>query len=217
MMSGAPLETCWAFKKLCNNKFYYKAASCWLFLQIHCWRICGLLWEPDALRWSSWFEQAEFLTCTGRYSDDQKWHIKWAIYVVRVWDNRTAYSVLVGKRIGKGQLGRSRSKREDNIKLDLKEIGRVAYTGFIWIKIRESGELLWMRSWTLGLHKMTGIFGRLIQLVDSSWNVMAHGEAREGKWSRNWRMEWVASTLHTTSEHGKSSITTNNKNIRQAA
>jgi hypothetical protein len=37
---------------------------------------------------------------------------------------------------------------------------------------------------------------------------MAHGDAREGKWRGNWRMEWVASTLHTTSEHGVSSITT---------
>ena len=37
---------------------------------------------------------------------------------------------------------------------------------------------------------------------------MAHGDAREGKWKGNWRMEWVASTLHTTSEHGASSITT---------
>ena len=44
--------------------------------------------------------------------------------------------------------------------------------------------------------------------VDSSWNVMAHGDAREGKWMGNWRMEWVASTLHTTTEHGVSSITT---------
>jgi len=44
--------------------------------------------------------------------------------------------------------------------------------------------------------------------VDSSWNVMAHGDALEGKWRGNWRMEWVASTLHTTSEHGVSSITT---------
>ena len=34
MMSGVPLETCWAFSKLWNNKFYYKAASCWLFLLI---------------------------------------------------------------------------------------------------------------------------------------------------------------------------------------
>jgi len=37
---------------------------------------------------------------------------------------------------------------------------------------------------------------------------MAHGDAREGKWRGNWRMEWVASTLHTTSEHDVSSITT---------
>ena len=37
---------------------------------------------------------------------------------------------------------------------------------------------------------------------------MAHGDAREGKWRGNWRMEWVASTLHTTSEHAVSSITT---------
>jgi len=44
--------------------------------------------------------------------------------------------------------------------------------------------------------------------VDSSWNVMAHVDAREGKWRGNWRMQWVASTLHTTSELGVSSITT---------
>ena len=38
---------------------------------------------------------------------------------------------------------------------------------------------------------------------------MAHGDARVGgEWRGNWRMEWVASTLHTTSEHGVSSITT---------
>jgi len=45
-------------------------------------------------------------------------------------------------------------------------------------------------------------------VVDSSWNVMAHSDPREGKWRGNWRMEWVASTLHTTSERGISSITT---------
>jgi len=44
--------------------------------------------------------------------------------------------------------------------------------------------------------------------VGSSWNVMAHGDAREGKWRGNLRMQWVASTLYTTSEHGVSSITT---------
>ena len=37
---------------------------------------------------------------------------------------------------------------------------------------------------------------------------MADGDAREGKWRGNWRKEWVASTLRTTSEQGVSSITT---------
>jgi hypothetical protein len=35
MMSGVPLETCSAFNKRWNNKFYYKVASCWLFIPPH--------------------------------------------------------------------------------------------------------------------------------------------------------------------------------------
>jgi len=35
MMSGMPVETCWAFNERWNNKFYYKFASCRLFLLIH--------------------------------------------------------------------------------------------------------------------------------------------------------------------------------------
>jgi len=38
--------------------------------------------------------------------------------------------------------------------------------------------------------------------------VMAHGDVREGNWRGKWWMEWVASTPHTTAEHGVSSITT---------
>jgi len=30
---------------------------------------------------------------------------------------------------------------------------------------------------------------------------MAHGDARERKWRGNWRLEWVASTLHTASHY----------------
>ena len=53
--------------------------------------------------------------------------------------------------------------------------------------------------------------------VESSWNVMAHGDALEGKWRGKWRMEWVASNLHTTSEHGVSSITTADAHISAAS
>jgi hypothetical protein len=49
---------------------------------------------------------------------------------------------------------------------------------------------------------------RTFRYVESSWNVMAHGDAREGKWRGNWRVQLVASTLHTTSELGVCSLTT---------
>ena len=62
-------------------------------------------------------------------------------------------------------------------------------------------------NFTFGLiHSRDGNY--VVYKVESSWNVTAHGDAREGKWRRNWRMEWAASTLHTTSEHGVSSINT---------
>jgi len=48
--------------------------------------------------------------------------------------------------------------------------------------------------------------GLIRRVVEASWNVMAHGDAQEGKCGENRRMERVASTLHTTSEHGVSSI-----------
>ena len=35
MMSGVPLETCWAFNERWNNKFCYNVTSCWLFLLNH--------------------------------------------------------------------------------------------------------------------------------------------------------------------------------------
>jgi len=46
---------------------------------------------------------------------------------------------------------------------------------------------------------------------------MAHGDIREGKWRGNWRMEWVASTLHTTSERGVASITTTDAHTSAAS
>jgi len=67
----------------------------------------------------------------------------------------------------------------------------------------------WCCSLTLSWKWPTGSHVVLLNAVlESSWNVMAHGDAWDGKWMGNWRMEWVASSLHTTSEHGVSSITT---------
>ena len=69
----------------------------------------------------------------------------------------------------------------------------------------------------LTVYTTTSLLYLIIFLVEASWNMMAHGDAREGKWRGNWRMEWVASTLHTTSEHGVSSITTTDAHTSAAS
>ena len=49
--------------------------------------------------------------------------IRWAGHVVRMWERRVVYRVLVGKPEGKRPLGRLRRRWEDNIQMDLQELG----------------------------------------------------------------------------------------------
>jgi hypothetical protein len=49
--------------------------------------------------------------------------IRWAGNVARVGDRRCAYRVFVGRREGKRPLGRPRCRWENNIKMDLQEVG----------------------------------------------------------------------------------------------
>jgi hypothetical protein len=49
--------------------------------------------------------------------------IRRALHVVRMGEKRGVYRVLVGKPEGKRPLGRLRRRWEDNIKMDLQEVG----------------------------------------------------------------------------------------------
>jgi len=51
--------------------------------------------------------------------------MRWVGHVAGIGDSRRVYEyrVLVGKPEGKRQLGRSRRRWEDNIKMDLQEVG----------------------------------------------------------------------------------------------
>jgi hypothetical protein len=48
----------------------------------------------------------------------------------------------VGKPEGKRPLGRPRHRWEYNIRMDIREIGWVVWTGLIWLRIGTSGGLL---------------------------------------------------------------------------
>ena len=54
-------------------------------------------------------------------------------------EGRGVHRVLVGKPEGKRPLGRPRRRWEDNIKMDLQEVGGSLGTGWSWLKIGTGG------------------------------------------------------------------------------
>jgi hypothetical protein len=66
----------------------------------------------------------------------------WAGHVERMGEVRGAYRVLMGRPEGSRPLGRPRRRWEDNIKMDLQEVGWGAWAGLIWLRIGTVGGLL---------------------------------------------------------------------------
>ncbi|KAJ4429592.1 hypothetical protein ANN_21777 [Periplaneta americana] len=61
--------------------------------------------------------------------------LRWAEHVARMGESRSAYRVLVGRPEGKRPLGRPRRRWEDNIKMDLREVG---YDDRDWINLAQN-------------------------------------------------------------------------------
>ena len=59
--------------------------------------------------------------------------------MARMGEGRGVHRVLVGKPEGKRPLGRPRRRWEDNIKMDLQEMGGVMETGWSWLRIGTGG------------------------------------------------------------------------------
>ncbi|KAJ4439013.1 hypothetical protein ANN_14969 [Periplaneta americana] len=66
--------------------------------------------------------------------------LRWAGHVARMGESRNAYSVLVGRPEGKRPLGRQRRRWEDNIKMDLRELG---YDDRDWINLAQNRDQWW--------------------------------------------------------------------------
>ena len=60
--------------------------------------------------------------------------VRWAGHVARMGERRGMYRILVGKPEGKSPRGRPRHRWEDNIKMDLQEVG---CGGIDWIELAQ--------------------------------------------------------------------------------
>jgi hypothetical protein len=65
--------------------------------------------------------------------------MRWAGHVARIGEWRGVYRVLVGKPEGKIPLGRPRRRWEDNIKMDLQEVGCRVWSGLGWLRRETDG------------------------------------------------------------------------------
>jgi hypothetical protein len=59
--------------------------------------------------------------------------MRWAGHVARMGEKRDAYMILVGRREGRRALGRPRHTWEDNIKMDLQDVG----WGMDWLELAQ--------------------------------------------------------------------------------
>jgi hypothetical protein len=65
--------------------------------------------------------------------------MRWVEHVVRIEEERGIHRVLVGKHEGKRPLGRPRHKWEDNIRMDLHEVGCRVWAALGWLRIQTVG------------------------------------------------------------------------------
>jgi hypothetical protein len=62
--------------------------------------------------------------------------MRWAVHVARMGEERGVHRLLVGKPEGKR---RPRRRWEDNIKMEVQEVGGVVGTGWSWLRIGTGG------------------------------------------------------------------------------
>jgi hypothetical protein len=82
------------------------------------------------LRWDKWgtIRAGDYIFSGG-----------WMGHVACMGERKCVYRVVVGKPEGKRPLGRPRHRWEDNIKIDLQEVGCGAWIGLIWLRIGTGG------------------------------------------------------------------------------
>ena len=83
--------------------------------------------------------------------------MRWAGHVARMGERRGVYRALVGKPEGKRPLRRPKCRCEDNIKMDLQDVG---CGGVDWIELAQDTDRWWALAnavMNFGFHKMWGI------------------------------------------------------------
>ena len=101
--------------------------------------------------------------------------MRWAGHVARMGEGRGVHRVLMRKPDGKRPLGRPRRRWEDNIKMDLQEMGRGCGD---WMELAQDRDRWWAlvsKVTNLWVPKMRGISWLAAEPVSFSRKTLLHG------------------------------------------
>jgi hypothetical protein len=86
-------------------------------------RVLRRIFGPKRERDGSWRKLHDLYSSQNFVRVIKSRMMRWAGHVTRMGEGRSVYRVLVGRSEGKRPLGRPRRRWEDNIKMDLRELG----------------------------------------------------------------------------------------------
>jgi hypothetical protein len=108
--------------------------------------------------------------------------MRWAVHVARMGEGRGVYRVLVGKPEGRRPLGRPRRRWEDNIRMDLREVGCGCMD---WMELAQDRER-WRASvsavMNLRVPQNAGNFLTSCRPVSFSRRTLLHGVSKQVDW-----------------------------------
>ena len=104
-----------------------------------------------------------------------KSRMRWAGHVARMGEGRGVHRILVGKPEGKRPLGRPRRRWEDNIKMDLQEVGGGCEDWMELAQDRDRWQALVGTVMNLQVPKMRGISCLTAEPVSFSRRTHLHG------------------------------------------
>ena len=98
--------------------------------------------------------------------------------MARMGEGRGVHRVLVGKPEGKRALGRPRRRWEDNIKMDLQEVGGDCGDWMELAQVRDRWSALVSTVMNIRVPKMRGIFCLVAEPVSFSRRTLLHGVSK---------------------------------------
>ena len=105
-------------------------------------RIFGPKWDEVAGEWRRLHNEElnDLYSSLNNFWVIKSRRMRWAGHVAHMGEGRVLYRVVVWKPEGKRPFGITRHRREDNIKMDLQEVGS---GGLDWIELAEDRDRWW--------------------------------------------------------------------------